>query len=201
MSQYGADIDSLGLTGSMLIAQQGAKSDIDLVVYGRDAFKQTRHSIKQAVDSGALDLLNHALMEDNFQRRLGELSFEEFSWHENRKYNKAVIDDCKFDIGMVCLANERQQDYNVQQKQGRQTLIAKVINDQQAFDFPARYLIDNVEFSDIISFTHTYVGQAQQGETIEVSGAVERDSATGKRRLIVGSSREAKGEYIKVLDK
>jgi len=196
--QYGADSTTLGLTGSMLINRQTPHSDIDLVVYGRDAFQQTRQAVKRAVDEGVLSLLDHDLMVDNFKRRLGELSFEDFSWHENRKYNKAVIKECKFDIGMVCFANERQQDYNSRQKQGKQTIIAKVMDDRFAFDFPARYVVDNNELSEIVSFTHTYVGQAQQGERIEVSGAVERDMTTGKCRIVVGSSREAEGEYIKV---
>ena len=73
-----------------------------------------------------------------------------------------------------------------------------VIDDKQAFDFPARYLIDNEMTPEVISFTHTYVGQAQKGETIEVAGAIECDSASGQRRLVVGSTREAIGEYIKV---
>jgi len=59
-------------------------------------------------------------------------------------------------------------------------------------------VIDNDLVSEVIVYTHTYVGQAQLGEKIEVSGSVEREMATGKCRLIVGSTREAIGEYIKV---
>ncbi|MFT7235918.1 MAG: putative nucleotidyltransferase, partial [Methylophagaceae bacterium] len=55
------------------------------------------------------------------------------------------------------------------------------------------------EVTEILVYTNTYVGQAKTGEKIEVSGAVECDIATGKCRLIVGSSREAVGEYIKVI--
>jgi len=195
---YGAVYEALGLTGSMLINQQQEKSDIDLVIYGREAFQQTRQAVQRALAEGALSELDLPLMQDNYQRRAGELSFDEFSWHENRKFNKAAIDGCKFDIGMVCLASELELDNDQYQKQGTRIVKTKVIDDHRAFDFPAYYLVDDELTPEIVSFTHTYVGQAKTGEIIEVSGAVERNIATGKSRLIVGSTREAKDEYIKV---
>lgn len=196
--QSGVNCDFLGLTGSMLIGQQKPTSDIDLVIYGREAFHQARESVRQAVASGLLDELDLSLMRDNFNRRGGELGFEEFAWHESRKFNKAAIDGTKFDLGMVCLPEELEHDHHRYIKQGVSTVKAVVLDDHRAFDFPARYLIDNEMTPEVISFTHTYVGQAQVGETVEVSGAVECDSASGQRRLVVGSTREAIGEYIKV---
>lgn len=198
LTQNGVNTDSLGLTGSMLIGQQKKGSDIDLVVYGREAFHQTRLAVKQAIAEKKLSSLDLSLMKDNFQRRGGSLNFDEFAWHEARKYNKAAIDGTKFDIGMVSLPEEVVVDHHHYIKQGISTLKAMVIDDKQAFDFPARYLIDNEMTPEVISFTHTYVGQAQKGEWIEVAGAVECDSASGQRRLVVGSTREAIGEYIKV---
>jgi len=196
--QFGVNCDFLGLTGSMLIGQQKQGSDIDLVVYGRQAFHQTRDAVKQAVASGLIEELDLSLMKDNFSRRGGDLSFDDFAWHESRKFNKAAIDGTKFDIGMVCLPDELEHDHHHYIKQGISTVKAVVLDDHRAFDFPARYLIDNEMTPEVVSFTHTYVGQAIAGETIEVSGAVECDSASGQRRLVVGSTREAIGEYIKV---
>lgn len=196
--QFGVNCDFLGLTGSMLIGQQKKGSDIDLVVYGRQAFHQTRDAVKQAVASGLIEELDLSLMKDNFNRRGGDLNFDDFAWHESRKFNKAAIDGTKFDIGMVCLPDELEHDHHHYIKQGVSTVKAVVLDDHRAFDFPARYLIDNEMTPEVVSFTHTYVGQAIAGETIEVSGAVECDSASGQRRLVVGSTREAIGEYIKV---
>jgi len=50
-----------------------------------------------------------------------------------------------------------------------------------------------------VCYTATYTGQAEQGERIEVAGQLEV-SNTGLVRILVGSSREAEGEYIKVLE-
>jgi predicted nucleotidyltransferase len=199
--RFGVNCDFLGLTGSMLINQQRSTSDIDLVVFGREDFQKTRQALKSAVHSGELRDLDLTLMKDNFDRRAGELSFDEFSWHEYRKCNKASIEGTKFDIGMVCLSSEIQQDEEQYQKQGMRTIITRVVDDLRAFDFPAVYLVDDTLTPEVLSFTHTYVGQAKKGELIEVSGAVECNIATGKCRLIVGSTREADGEYIKVINK
>ena len=79
------------------------------------------------------------------------------------------------------------------------TIKATVTDDERAFDFPAHYVIDNETTPDVLAYTHTYVGQAVKGETIQISGAIEYDTVTGQRRLIVGSSREAEGEFIKVI--
>jgi len=199
--RFGANCDFLGLTGSMLINQQGPTSDIDLVVFGRQEFHKIRQAVKRAVDLGLISDLDLALMQDNFQRRAAELSFDEFSWHEYRKNNKASIGGVKFDIGMVCLSGEIERDDEQYQKQGMRTITTEVIDDLRAFDFPAVYLVNDELTPVVLSFTHTYVGQAKKGELIEISGAVECNIATGKCRLIVGSTREAEGEYIKVINK
>lgn len=197
--QHGADCHYLGLTGSMLIDQQKQGSDIDLVVYGREQFHKARHALQQAQENEQLTALNDELMLDNFDRRASELDFDTFSWHENRKFNKAVIDQTKFDIGMVCTDDMSVKDQGQYSKQGIKTVTATVMNDDYAFDFPASYEIDDADTPYVLAYTHTYIGQALKGEKVEISGAVECDIATGECRLIVGSNREATGEYIKVL--
>jgi len=199
LERYDIDCSNLGLTGSMLINQHKATSDIDLVVYGREFFHHIRQAVALAVDEGQLEALDKSLMLENFQRRAGDLSLEEFSWHEYRKWNKAAIEGTKFDIGMVCLADEIEHDEQQYQKQGIRTFDTTVIDDKRAFDFPAIYIVDDPQIKQIVSYTHTYVGQANTGEKIKVSGAVERSEVSGQCRLIVGSSREAIGEYIKVI--
>jgi predicted nucleotidyltransferase len=48
--------------------------------------------------------------------------------------------------------------------------------------------------SRILSFTHTYTGQAFVGELIEAQGVVEQHG--DEQWLVVGTTREAKGEFI-----
>lgn len=194
---YDIDTHSLGLTGSMLINKQGPGSDIDFAVYGRKAFHQTRLAVGKAIEKQKLQPLDEAAMQDNYQRRDCELDYAEFAWHEARKFNKAIVNGTKFDIGMVCLADELERDHHHYSKNGFRTMKTRVIDASRAFDFPAYYLVDNPLTPEIVSYTHTYIGQAEAGEMIEVTGAMECD-ASGHCRIVVGSSREASGEYIKV---
>jgi len=50
----------------------------------------------------------------------------------------------------------------------------------------------------VLCYTATYTGQAEKNEWIEVSGALEIGS-DGRQRILVGSTREAKGQFIKVI--
>jgi predicted nucleotidyltransferase len=72
-----------------------------------------------------------------------------------------------------------------------------VVDDAAAYDYPARYRVDDPEVGEILVFTHTYVGQAVRGEAIEAAGQLEEE-ASGRLRLVIGSSREAPGEYLRV---
>ncbi len=198
LEQYGADRLFLGLTGSMLIGQECDSSDIDLVVYGRENFQRTRRAVQAALLAGELAPLDMVAMRDNYARRAGELDFESFSWHDSRKYNKAMVSGTKFDIGMVCLPAEVAYDLSSYHKQGKRIFQTRIEDASQAFDYPARYQVADLETPEVLVFTHSYVGQAEKGELVEISGVIECN-AQGHSRLVVGSSREAAGEYIKVI--
>ena len=73
-----------------------------------------------------------------------------------------------------------------------------MIDDTAAFDYPAEFKLNHPHIDSVVSFTATYTGQAVKGEMVEVSGLVEQNSQ-GIKRIVVGSSREAHGEYIKVM--
>ena len=82
-------------------------------------------------------------------------------------------------------------------KLGRIVVKALVTDASAAFDHPARYRVQHGEVSEVVSFTPTYAGQAVEGETIEAKGWLEEDSM-GAHRLVVGTSREAGGEWIRL---
>jgi hypothetical protein len=77
---------------------------------------------------------------------------------------------------------------------GKETIEAKVIDASLSFDNPAIYEIEHESVSRVLSFTHTYSGQAFPGETIEVCGVLEQHG--NERWQVVGTTREARGEYI-----
>ena len=189
------DISAIGVTGSLLLEAQGSDSDIDLVVYGRDNFFRVRKLLQGMIQAGQIQHLDDGLWREAYQKRCCELSFDEYLWHEKRKFNKFSIDGTKVDLSLIAIPNNSQSPAG--RKRGNTVIQAVVTDDHYAFDYPAVYPVDHAQIDEIISFTPTYTGQAKKGEHILASGMIE-EASNGRLRLVVGSSREAPGEYIKV---
>ena len=196
LQQNGLDLTQIGITGSLLVGVQKHSSDIDLVCYERAVFHQCRAIARELIAQDKLQELNDQDWQESYQRRSCELSFADYVWHERRKANKAVINGRKFDLNFI--DDSGRSETISYQKCGEITLQCTVIDDTHAFDYPAVFKIEHEEFDAIVSFTATYTGQAVKGETVEVSGVVEQ-TGQGVKRIVVGSSREAHGEYIKVI--
>lgn len=192
----GLSLAEFGLTGSLLIGAQTPASDIDLVIYDKDTFDAARSAVAKATADGRLTAPSEADWREAYERRGCALGFEDYLWHEKRKFNAGFIEDTKFDLALVL--PRPTEPARPASKRGTMSLRAAVTDDRRAFESPARYRIDHPRIGEILSFTHTYVGQAWTGEKIEASGLIEA-LPDGSERLIVGTSREAPGEYIKVL--
>ncbi|MES9991303.1 MAG: hypothetical protein ABW098_05080 [Candidatus Thiodiazotropha sp.] len=195
-SQQGIDATELGVTGSLLIGAQNNRSDIDLLFYCRTEFHKAREIIKTLLQRGVLQPLDESLWQDAYQRRGCSLTFEEYLWHERRKYNKAAIKQTKFDISLI--TPERWQDLLHYRKLSRCKLQANITGDSHSFDYPARYTLDHPSVKQAVSYTATYLGHAEEGEGVEIRGQLEV-SALGHLRIVIGTDREATDEYIKVV--
>jgi len=194
--QHGLDLANIGITGSLLIGVQQHGSDIDVVCYGREVFHHCRAVTTKLIALGQLQDLTEQDWQQSYQRRDCDLSFAEYVWHEQRKANKAIINGRKFDLNFI--DDWAVDDSDNYQKIGPINLQCQVIDDTYGFDYPAEFKIDHEHIDSIISFTATYTGQALRGETVQVSGMLEQ-SSQGRKRIIIGSSREARGEFIKVV--
>jgi predicted nucleotidyltransferase len=196
LQQQGLDLAHTGVTGSILVGVQNSDSDIDLVCYGRDVFHQCRAIVCKLIEQGDLQALDIPDWLQSYQRRSCALSYEDYVWHERRKANKGVINGRKFDLNFI--DHEASPKAVGYRKCEAITLQCRVSDDLHAFDYPAEFKIDHEQIDAVVSFTATYTGQAVTGERVEVSGVLEQ-SEQGVKRIVVGSSREAHGEYIKVV--
>lgn len=187
------ELDNIGVTGSILVSKQNNNSDIDLVIYEKHLYIKIREQIQKLLTQNKLNNLSEKDWQEAYSRRGCTISLSTYKMHELRKFNKAIIDGTKFDISLV--TNTQTESNQIWHKSLSATITATVIDESQALSFPAIYGIEHNEIKQVYSFTHTYVDQVRLGETLEAKGLIEVD-AENNRRLIVGSTREAEGEYI-----
>jgi predicted nucleotidyltransferase len=185
---------TIGCTGSLLCGLENETSDIDMVVYGRHWFN-AQALVRQGVLDRKLEGLSPDMWRKVYEKRKPEIPYDQFVLHELRKWNRGQIEGTYFDILYT-----RSYDELNSAPTGRGAVIgkmeieAKVTDASLAFDSPSVYNVEHESVSRVLSFTHTYSGQALAGETIEASGICEQHGS--EHWLVVGTTREARGEYI-----
>ncbi|MCZ7398895.1 MAG: DNA polymerase subunit beta [Candidatus Methanoperedens sp.] len=189
-------LDKMGVTGSLLAGLENESSDIDFIVYGSSWFKARDIIARAKMEKNPITEISDEMWHEIYRKRKPELPFDEFLRHELRKGNRGMVGGTYFDLLYVrdwediapCL---RGRDTGIE------TIEATVTNADFSFDSPAIYKIDHPEISYVLSYTHTYAGQALVGERIEARGVVE--VVGSMKRLVVGTTREPKGEWIRSL--
>ncbi|MDI9436723.1 MAG: DNA polymerase subunit beta [Euryarchaeota archaeon] len=204
----------MGISGSILPGlYDPSVSDIDFVVYGLKNHERAMEAFFQIKDNPnyPLDAIGEDYWLKLYEKRIKDssLSFQEFQWYENRKNNRGVVSGTLFDILATRDWSEIEGIYGdeVYEALGDSEIECTVKNAIASFDNPAIYEVEDVKIlngptapiTQVASYTHTYAGQAVAGERILVKGKLEK--VTGKKtvhRLIVGTTRESVGEYIKL---
>jgi hypothetical protein len=194
MSLFSLPDRSYGCTGSLLCGLENEASDIDLVVYGEDWFSAQRQ-LAGAVAAGKIPSMSEEMWRKVYRKRVPEIGFDDFVVHEERKFNRGEYEGTYFDL-LFSRGYSHKNAVTIRKGEaiGRDVIEARVTDASLAFDNPSVYAIDHDEISYVLSFTHTYAGQALAGEQIEAAGVVEDHG--DEKWLIVGTTREARGEYI-----
>jgi len=197
LSEAGVSKEAMGITGSRLLNLETDSSDIDFVIYGEE-WQRAREIIKNLKRGKIIRDLDEDTWKKIYEKRRPELSFEEFLTHEKRKGNRGMIGERYFDLLYVRDWKEIEEINfpTKKEKIGVKKIRATVSNAKYAFDSPAIYEVRG-DVDTVVSFTHTYTGQCFEGEVIEAKGVLEKWDE--KEVLVVGTTREAKGEYIKSL--
>ena len=220
----GIEYENLGISGSILPGlQKDDVSDLDFVVYGLDNHRQAIAAFKE-YKGGKVDIeevdktidlygITNDYWDFVYNKRMSDSSLtkEEFRWYENRKANRGTINGTLFDILATKNYDEIEGVWGdtVYEPQGIAQIECDIVSALGAFDNPSLYTIENVEILDgvdfdlteIVSFTHTYAGEVVDGEHVIAKGKVEKVIVNGKDshyRLVVGTTREAIDEYVKL---
>jgi len=197
LDEAGVPREKMGVTGSLLPGLQNEGSDIDFVVCGNDWFTARDAIEKAKSEDGIIEDIDEEMWKKIYTKRIPEISFEEFIVHEKRKGNRGMVDGTYFDLLFVKDWQQITAPIPRGKDIGTRTIKAKITNADLAFDNPSVYKIEHEDIDHVLSYTHTYAGQALAGETVEASGVVE--IVDDIKRLVVGTSREPKGEWIRSL--
>jgi predicted nucleotidyltransferase len=185
---------TVGCTGSLLCGLENEGSDIDMVVYGKHWFTAQK-LVEQGICNGKIEDLSPDMWRRIYEKRKPEITYDQFVLHEKRKWNRGQIDGTYFDILYTRSYDEiKNAPSGKGDVLGKLTIEAEVKDASLAFDNPAIYEVEHESVSRVLSFTHTYSGQALAGEIIEACGVLEQHGS--EHWLIVGTTREARGEYI-----
>ena len=185
---------TIGCTGSLLCGLENETSDIDMVVYGKYWFT-AQEQVRQGILEGNIDELSPEMWHKVYEKRRPEITYDQFVLHELRKWNRGQIEGTYFDILYTrSYDNLKSAPTGRGKIIGRRVIEAKVTDALLAFDSPAVYEVEHESVSRVLSFTHTYSGQALAGEMIEARGICEQHD--NELWLVVGTTREARGEYI-----
>ena len=187
-------LDQLGITGSVLLGAHRSDSDLDVVCYDRQVFHHLRQVLLELQSLGLVRPLSLNQWREAYDRRSPTLSFDEYLWHERRKGTKALVETTRLDLSLV-LPDEAPR--MPAKKIGQVNIQARVTDDTQAFDSPSRWQVDHEIVREVICFSATYTGQAYQDEWLEAAGHLEMIGDSFQ--LVVGTSREAPEEFIRVL--
>ena len=222
----GVPYENLGISGSILPGlSKDDVSDLDFVVYGLEnhrnaieTFKKYRGEdvyIKEIDKTLKLEGITDDYWDFVYNKRMSDSSLtkEEFKWYENRKANRGTIDGTLFDILATRDYPEISGEWGdtVYEPQGIAKIECDIVSALKAFDNPSTYTIKNAkiiegkdfDLSEVVSFTHTYAGEVVDGEHAIAKGKVEKvivNGETSHYRLVVGTTREAIDEYLKLKD-
>ncbi len=191
--------DKMGVTGSRLLGLEGDESDVDYIVYGRWWF-EARERLRKGIETGRLSEPDETTWNFIYDKRKITLPYEIFLAHERRKYHRAFLGSTYFDLLYVRDYDEleRGAPEEIGRKMGKSVVEAEILDDSLIFDYPAYYPISHPGIRAVLSFTHTYVGQAFRGERIVARGELEE--IDGQLYLIVGTKREVQDEFIVSVD-
>jgi uncharacterized protein len=209
----GLSYDKMGISGSILPGLYNpAISDIDFVIYGLKNHREIMKAFEEIKrEKGILKGIEGEYWKKLYKKRIKDnsLTYDEFTWYENRKHNRGIIDGTLFDILQTRDWNEIKGTYGKTRYEPMGTIEIEctVNNALAAFDNPAVYKVEDVKIiegpdvpiTEVASYTHTYSGQAKEGEQIKARGKLEKViNKDITYRLIVGTTRESVGEFIKL---
>lgn len=211
-AKSGVSIEHIGISGSVLVGLHGPGSDIDLTVYGKrnglkvyDALRELMADDPRVEHYGYDELLRLY----RFRSEDTAIPFKAFLKVEQDKCFQGTYMGRDFFVRFIPDWDEVSERYGdrIYRSIGYCVVKAEVVDDSESLFTPCSYRVSNVEFlsgvktdpgrvREVCSFRGRFCKQAHVGETVRVSGKLEKvESLDGDVwfRIVVG---ERRGDYI-----
>lgn len=212
----GVPEESFGVTGSLLLGIHQPKfSDIDVTVYGRkDSWRLHRALNENRNSEAPMKRLEGKTLQEWCIRKAQcyPLSPVDALKIYERKWNLGVFEDKWVSIHPVKLENEAKETYGETSywSCGQVTIRAVVCDNTDCLFLPSTYKIEDVEvlegpqherITEVVAYESLYDSLAENGETIQAKGKLERVTEKGNNReryrVLVGSPEGKDREYVK----
>ena len=210
---------SFGVTGSLLLdIHQPKFSDLDVTVYGlKDSWALHKALSENHNSEMRMKRLEGKALKEWCIKKAKQypLSLAEASKIYERKWNLGVFEDTWVSIHPVKLESEVTEEYGeaTYHPCGQVTIRAIVRDNIDSLFLPSVYKIEEVtvlegpqlgKVTELLSYESLYDSVAENGETIQARGKLERVTKKGTSRehyrVLVGSPEGEGKEYIKLQD-
>jgi predicted nucleotidyltransferase len=201
---------NLGITGSILLSiHDPSFSDIDLIVYGREAVNQLRTAVTENHIAGTSPL-DEAFL-SGWRQEIAQhhnLTDKEVHWLVARRWNFIY-----YGQGRYLSLHPVRSDAEIREVYGEHSYrdagvvrLRAIISDAADSIFlPAIYGIEQVEvlegpaveIKEIYSYEGLFSQAADVGQEVEAQGKLERLDDGPVHRLVIGSSHRTGTEYLK----
>lgn len=202
----GTPKNSIGISGSLMVGLHTPKSDIDIIVYGKNASYQAHEYFKLLMDRRKHGVRPMSITElkELYKFRQPNLDFSTFARLEKRKNISCMYNNREIFMRFVkdpSEIKEKFEDYKYK-KVGYATIKAKIVDDSEAIFTPCRYILENTkiiegvqveDLRNIISFRGRFCEQAKKGEIIVARGKIEkvtRKDGSKWYQMVLGERRE-----------
>ncbi len=206
----GIPLANLGITGSILLSiHDPSFSDIDIMVYGREAVGQMRAAVAENRIPG-ISPLDEAFL-GGWRQEIAEhhnLTDQEVRWLVARRWNFKYYGQGRYlSLHPVRSDAEIQEVYgeHYYRDAGVVKLRAIISDAADSIFLPAIYGIERVkilegpvvEIREICSYEGLFSQAADLGQEVEARGKLERLDQGPLYRLVIGSSHRTGIEYLK----
>ncbi len=199
------DLEDMGISGSILVGLYTEKSDIDVIVYGKENCLSVHAALEEAMEKRDGPILKYDLKDlrklYEFRSKDTWMPLEEFIRMERRKFTQGKYRGRDFFIRFLLDWDEVDERYGdrIYIPSGYARIKARVVDASNSIFTPCKYLIDDIEIlegtkaqllKEIVSFRGRFCEQAKKGERVIAQGKVEKvveKDGTEFFRLILGA--------------